>query len=235
MNTQEESAPICPDCGRPVNMGNSRNFEECHAAECGDDDGQCELSAKIRRLEKERDEIRVERNWLKRDRKTVLKMLNDAARVAYFDGYDYETELWRIFASHLDRFKDAAKIQADRLRAEVERLKGERDEARKNLGPEAFGESGGVYNICLGYHPETNEYEWLRVVPESKLVQRDEALGVAIETIEEMDRIHDDIMTNGPRCTCGDGDEWCKRCGKSQKLSSLAHAALRRINESTKS
>jgi len=47
-----------------------------------------------------------------------------------------------------------------------------------------------------------------------------------VETIEHMDRIHTDIMDNGPRCTCGDGDEFCRRCGKSMKISRLANRAL---------
>jgi hypothetical protein len=53
-----------------------------------------------------------------------------------------------------------------------------------------------------------------------------------IELIEQMDRIHEDIMTNGPYCTCN-GDEWCIDCGKSQKLSSLAATAIRMIEEDT--
>lgn len=56
-----------------------------------------------------------------------------------------------------------------------------------------------------------------------------DALRVEVErlkdSIVEMDRIHDDIMTNGPRCTCGDGDHWCVRCAKSSKLSQIANAA----------
>lgn len=47
-----------------------------------------------------------------------------------------------------------------------------------------------------------------------------------VETIEHMDRIHTDIMDNGPRCTCGDGNEFCRRCGKSMKISRLANRAL---------
>jgi hypothetical protein len=61
------------------------------------------------------------------------------------------------------------KAATEQHEAEVKRLREERDEARKNLGPAAFGAGNGIYNICLGYHPENNEYEWLRVVPESDL------------------------------------------------------------------
>lgn len=53
-----------------------------------------------------------------------------------------------------------------------------------------------------------------------------QALSRAADTIEKMDQIHDDIMINGPRCTCGDCDEWCERCTKSSKLSSLAASEL---------
>lgn len=56
------------------------------------------------------------------------------------------------------------------------------------------------------------------------------ALGRASETIEEMDRIHHDLMDNGPRCTCGDGDEWCVRCARSIKLSDRASSAIKKLD-----
>lgn len=62
--------------------------------------------------------------------------------------------------------------------------------------------------------------------PNGSLARENEALRA---TIEQMDAIYTDIMENGPRCTCGEGDEWCKRCGKSIRLSNLASAAL--VNE----
>jgi len=51
----------------------------------------------------------------------------------------------------------------------------------------------------------------------------------ALETVQEMDRVHNDIMENGPRCTCGDGDEWCRGCSKSEKLSRLANRTVEEI------
>ena len=56
------------------------------------------------------------------------------------------------------------------------------------------------------------------------------ALEGANETIEEMDRIHHDLMDNGPSCTCGDGDEWCVRCARSIKLSDRASSAIKKLD-----
>ena len=71
--------------------------------------------------------------------------------------------------------------------------------------------------------PVPEEYEDLAYL--ARTLERE--LNAAKDVIEEMDRIHNDIMENGPRCTCGDGDAWCARCGKSQKLSGLAAKILR--------
>jgi len=87
--------------------------------------------------------------------------------------------------------------ERDNLRAEVERLKMEYKGAEANFA--------------------------MAVDRGQKAEQRAER---AEETIEQMENIHQDIMENGPRCTCGEGDEWCKRCGKSIKLSALAHRAI---------
>ncbi len=51
-------------------------------------------------------------------------------------------------------------------------------------------------------------------------------VGRLLEIIESMDKIHHDIMDNGPSCTCGDADDWCSQCAKSTKLSSLARKAV---------
>lgn len=52
-------------------------------------------------------------------------------------------------------------------------------EARQNLGPAAFGEKDGVYNICLGYHPEDDSFEWAEVVFKSRLAEAEMALRVS--------------------------------------------------------
>jgi hypothetical protein len=58
------------------------------------------------------------------------------------------------------------KMYEDLYQVELE-LRAERDEARKNIGPGAYGKNDdGTYNICLGYHPQEEQYEWLVVVPE---------------------------------------------------------------------
>ena len=47
-----------------------------------------------------------------------------------------------------------------------------------------------------------------------------------VGVIEQMERIHSDIMDRGPNCTCGAGDEWCVQCARSWKLSRLATHAI---------
>lgn len=49
----------CPKCHRPLNEGNSPNFEECHGGDL-DDDGQCELSAIIYGLRADLETSKVE-------------------------------------------------------------------------------------------------------------------------------------------------------------------------------
>lgn len=66
---------------------------------------------------------------------------------------------------------------------DIENLKAELHKARSLLGPGAYGFKDGIYNICLGYHPETEdrpgEYEWLEVVDKARL-QRLQNAGKAV-------------------------------------------------------
>lgn len=77
------------------------------------------------------------------------------------------------------------------------------------------------------YAAKGEDYIQQKVAPASFAGELERENAKLRETIEEMDRIHTDIMDNGPRCTCGDGDEWCQRCGKSIKLSGIASDALK--------
>lgn len=69
--------------------------------------------------------IYAERDELRDDRTKVIKMLNDAALEGHFDGYDEDTELWRSFASHLNRYERMAEKIISDIRAERDALKGE--------------------------------------------------------------------------------------------------------------
>jgi hypothetical protein len=69
---------------------------------------------------------------------------------------------------------------------------------------------------------------WSQSAIDSAIVGKCHAQILTLQkAIAKMDAIHNDIMENGPRCTCGDGDEWCRCCGKSIKLSAIASAALK--------
>lgn len=70
------------------------------------------------------------------------------------------------------------------LRAEVERLKGEREKAVRGGGISPKRPDGS-YEICLGYHPESNQYEWLTVVPKSGLT-------TAESRVRELERERDE-------------------------------------------
>lgn len=63
---------------------------------------------------------------------------------------------------------------------------------------------------------------------EKRLATIEELLDKSAVVIEKMDTIHEDIMTNGPSCTCYDDPEGvCVRCNKSTRLS---EAASKQIN-----
>ena len=69
---------------------------------------------------------------------------------------------------------------------------------------------------------------WAQSAIDSAIVGKAHAEILSLkEAIAKMDAIHTSIMENGPRCTCGDGHEWCARCGKSIKLSGIASRALK--------
>lgn len=60
-------------------------------------------------------------------------------------------------------------------------------------------DANGVRAICLGYHPDQNEYEWLRVVPESQLLdvckERDRLAAIHHQDIETIVTATRDIAT----------------------------------------
>lgn len=73
-----------------------------------------------------------------------------------------------------------------------EELRAELDESRKNIGPAAYGKNqDGTYNICLGYHPEEDQYEWLVVIPaaeaQARIAELEKALARAREYVSGFD------------------------------------------------
>jgi hypothetical protein len=101
----------------------------------------------------------------------------------------------------LEEMEDDLNDLADRLeQAEVENaaLRERLGEARASLGPSSYGYGNGVYNICLGYHEEADEYEWIEVVPKREADTLRERLegtegperyrAVLVEVVSERDR-----------------------------------------------
>ena len=128
---------------------------------------------------------------------------------------------------------ERAIAERDQLRARVTTLEQRILDDNKAFGCELRDPNGTIWEHAdklqkenaelrqsLENHAQAND----KLVVEVADLRRDREN--LVEVIEKMDSIHDDIMVNGPRCTCGDGDEWCGRCSKSSKLSSLANAAI---------
>lgn len=122
--------------------------------------------------------------------------------------------------------KEAAKAlleDAKFLSAELQRVRGERDEARKNVGPAAYGYKDGTYNICLGYHEEQDEYEWLEVVAASRLASLSadhQRVVNAVREWQEARKAMDDSFGAGP------GELYILQSRENQTTAALSTLAL---------